>query len=131
MSTTPRPGNWQGCRLGCTTAGLLQTEWLDDGRTIATSGADGTVALFDVDRGLVRALPLPASGDPGSGFAHLLPEPDEDLVVLSGDRSGRRYPMRPSVWLEQACAIVGRDLTQAEWDRYLPGRDLQPTCSDL
>jgi DNA-binding SARP family transcriptional activator/WD40 repeat protein len=109
----------------------VQTEWLDDGRTIATTGTDGTVALFDVERGLVRARPLPASGDPGSGYAHLVPGPDEELVVLSGNRSGRRYPMEPSVWLEQACAIVGRDLTQAEWDRYLPGRDLQPTCSDL
>jgi hypothetical protein len=109
----------------------LQTEWLDDGRTIATSGADGTVALFDVERRLVRALPLPASDEPGTGYAHLVPGPDDELVVLSGDRSGRRYPMEPSVWLEEACAIVGRDLTQAEWDRYLPGRDLQPTCSDL
>jgi WD40 repeat protein len=109
----------------------LQTEWMDDGRTIATSGTDGAVTLFDVERGLVRALPLPASDEPGTGYAHLLPEPDEELVVLSGNRSGRRYPMEPSVWLEQACAIVGRDLTQAEWDRYLPGRDYQPTCSDL
>jgi len=52
--------------------------------------------------------------------------------VLGGDRSGRRYPLDPSVWLDEACAIVaGRDLTPAEWDRYLPGRDDQPTCSDL
>jgi hypothetical protein len=110
----------------------LQTEWLDDGRTIATSGSDGTVALFDVERGLVRAGPLPASGEPGTGYAHLVPEPDDELVVLSGDRSGRRYPLDPSVWLDEACAIVaGRDLTPAEQDRYLPGRDDQPTCSDL
>ena len=123
-SSTPRPGNRRGRPARVHDGWALQTEWMDDGRTIATSGADGTVALFDVERGLVRALPLPASGEPGTGFAHLVPGPDDELVVLSGDRSGRRYPMRPSAWLEQACAIVGRDLTQAEWDRYLPGRDL-------
>jgi len=110
----------------------LHTEWLDDGRTIATAGSDGTVALFDVERGLVRARGLPASGDPGTGYTYLAPEPVDELFVLGGDRSGRRYPLDPSVWLDEACAIVaGRDLTPAEWDRYLPGRDDQPTCSDL
>jgi WD40 repeat protein len=110
----------------------LQTEWLDDGRTIATSGSDGTVALFDADRGLVRARALPASGEAGAGYAYLVPGAEDELVVLSGDRSGRRYPLDPSVWLDEACAIVGgRDLTPAEQERYLPGRDDRPTCSDL
>jgi WD40 repeat protein len=109
----------------------LQTEWLADGRTIATSGSDGTVALFDVERGLVRARSLPASGEPGTGYTFLAPQPEDELVVLSGDRSGRRYPLNPSLWLDEACAIVaGRDLTPTERDRYLPGRDDQPTCSD-
>ena len=35
--------------------GVLQVEWLDDGRTVVTSGVDGTVSLFDAERGLVRA----------------------------------------------------------------------------
>jgi WD40 repeat protein len=110
----------------------LQTEWLADGRTIATSGSDGTVALFDVARGLVRARSLPASGEPGTGYTFLVPQPDDELVVLSGERSGRRYPLAPSLWLDEACAIVaGRDLTPAERDRYLPGRHDQATCSDL
>jgi hypothetical protein len=105
---------------------------LDDGRTIATTGSDGTVALFDVERGLVRARALPASGEPGTGYTYLAPEPGKELVVLSGDRSGRRYPLDPSAWLHEACVIVGgRDLTPAERDRYLPGRDDRPTCSDL
>jgi DNA-binding SARP family transcriptional activator/WD40 repeat protein len=110
----------------------LQTEWLDDGRTIATAGSDGTVALFDVERGVVRARGLPASSEATTGYTHLAPEPADELVVLGGDRSGRRYPVEPSMWLDEACAIVaGRDLTPAEWDRYLPGRHDQPTCSDL
>jgi WD40 repeat protein len=111
--------------------GLLQVEWLPGDRTIVTSGGDGTVALFDVDRGLVRGRPLRASGEPGDGYAHFVPEPTDELVTLSGDRTGWRYPLDPSVWLDEACAIVGRDLTQAEWDTYLPGRDREPTCTDL
>ncbi|HLM06878.1 MAG TPA: BTAD domain-containing putative transcriptional regulator [Blastococcus sp.] len=110
---------------------LLQTEWLADGRTVVTSGRDGTVSLFDTERGLMRGRPLRASGQPGEGYAHLIPGAIDELVVLAGNRTGRRYPMEPSVWLDEACSIVARDLTPAEWNRYLPDQEYAPTCSDL
>ena len=91
----------------------------------------GAVALYDVRRGVVRARPLPGSDEPGAGFTNTVPEAASELVVLSGERAGHRYPMSPAVWLAEACAIVERDLTAAEWARYLPGRPYQPTCSDL
>ncbi|TFV91549.1 hypothetical protein E4P40_05845 [Blastococcus sp. CT_GayMR20] len=111
--------------------GVLQVEWLDDGRTVATSGIDGTVSLFDAERGMVRARPLTTSGQAGQGYAHLVPDATDELVVLSGERPGWRYPLDPSVWLDEACGIVGRDLTAAEWERYLPERERAPTCTDL
>ena len=112
-------------------APMLQLEWLPDGRTVVTTGADGTVSLFDVERGLVRARPLRGSGEPREGYAHLVPGPTDELVVLSGERAGRRYPLELSVWLDEACTIAGRDLTPAEWNRYLPARGYQRTCTSL
>jgi DNA-binding SARP family transcriptional activator/WD40 repeat protein len=109
---------------------VLQVEWLADRRTVASSGMDGTVRLLDVARGRLRSLPLPGSTAPGEGDAHLVPDPHEELVAIGGERPGRRYPMESSVWLDEACAVVGRDLTRAEWDRYLPGRAYAPTCTD-
>ena len=54
------------------------------------------------------------------------------LRAARSDRGGRplrRATDRPAVpdrscavWLREACAVAGRDLTRAEWDRYLPGR---------
>jgi hypothetical protein len=41
------------------------------------------------------------------------------------------YPMTSTTWVEAACAIVGRDLTRAEWNQYLPTRPYEPTCTDL
>jgi hypothetical protein len=35
-----------------------------------------------------------------------------------------------SAWLHEACAIVGRDLTEAEWNSYLPDRPYDETCTD-
>ena len=111
---------------------LLQTEWLADGRTVVTTGRDGTVSLFDTERGLVRGRPPRASGEPGEGYAHIAPGAENELVVLDGNRTGRRYPLDASVWLRESCAIAGgEDLTAAEWASYLPGRDREPTCSDL
>ena len=110
---------------------VQQVEWLPDGRTVTASGASGAVALYDVRRGVVRARPLPGSDEPGAGYTTTLPEASGELVALSGERAGHRYPMSPAVWLAEACAIVERDLSAAEWARYLPGRAYQPTCSDL
>lgn len=110
---------------------ILDVEWLPDNKTVLTTGMDGTVAMYDVNRDLVRASPLPSSSEPGDGYAYLLPGTTDELVVLSGDGAGHRYPMDPAVWLAQACLVAGRDLTRAEWARYVPDRPYRPTCSDL
>jgi len=115
-----------------------QVEWTPDGRTVVTSGADGQVSLYDPERDLVRAVPLPGSADVEvssnnlwQGFTHLVPGTSNEIVALSGERPGHRYPMNPSVWLTQACAIAGRDLTEDEWARYLPNQPYRRTCTNL
>jgi len=109
---------------------------MSDSSTVVTSGADGMVSLYDARRGQVRGVRLPGSAGQknvsylAQGYTYLVP-PDaaNEIVVLSGDRPGHRYPMDPAGWLKEACAIAGRDLTQAEWDRYLPDRAYHHTCS--
>jgi WD40 repeat protein len=108
---------------------LAQVEWMRDGRTVVTSGFDGTVALVDVRRGLVRARPLPSSSEPGIGRAYLIADVPGELIALRGNLTGRRYPMRPFRWLAEACRVAGRDLTKAEWNRYLPDRPYRRTCT--
>jgi WD40 repeat protein len=120
---THAPGKVHDERLG-------QVEWMPDGRTVITSGSE-SVSLFDVTRGLVRGRPLPASSDVGQGHTHLVPGTTDEIIALSGERAGRRYPMEPSRWLAAACTVAGRDLTRTEWSRYVPDRPYQPTCSDL
>jgi dipeptidyl aminopeptidase/acylaminoacyl peptidase len=112
-------------------APVVDVEWLPDGRTIVAGGVDDVASMYDVDRDLVRAVPLPASDDPGAGYAFLMPEPTDEVVVLDGETPGHRYPLTPARWLAAACAIAGRDLTAAEWRRYVPTRPYRATCSDL
>ena len=73
------------------------------GRTLFTVGLDSTVITWDMSR---------PSG-------------------LREERARRLPFMDTDSWLEEACAVVGRDLSSGEWERYLPGMPWQPTCSDL
>jgi WD40 repeat protein len=110
--------------------GILQVEWLPDRRTVALTGVGGMVALFDVDRA-VASGGLPAATENLQAATFMVPGPTEELVILSDHDWVMSYPVTPSAWLRAACRIAGRDLTRAEWDQYVPGREWQPTCTDL
>ncbi|MGH3369682.1 MAG: hypothetical protein ACRDPR_06755, partial [Nocardioidaceae bacterium] len=110
---------------------VLDVEWLAEHRTVVTTGKDEQATRYDVDRDLVQAKPFPGTPRPGDGYLHLLPEPDEEIVLLNGDAHGFRYPLDPARWLAAACTVAGRDLTRSEWARYLPDRAYSPTCSPL
>jgi WD40 repeat protein len=111
-------------------ASRLQIEWLPDGRTVAITSGGGTVRLFDVDRSVARSG-LPAAVGNVATQSFMVPDPTDHLVILGDQDWVMSYPMTPSAWLRTACDIAGRDLTRAEWDRYLPGREYRATCSDL
>jgi WD40 repeat protein len=106
----------------------VDVEWLPDGNTVVSTGVDEVASLYDVDRDLVRADPLPAAEVRDRGLTFLLPPTGEEIVVLNQDGPGRRYPLDPARWLADACEVAGRDLTPAEWDRYLPDEPYRPVC---
>jgi hypothetical protein len=97
---------------------------------IALSSSDGSVRLYDPESGELLIPAFSASGDGGAAPVRLLASNDE-LVALSGQRPGRRWPLDHAVWVQEACAAVGRDFTRSEWERYLPDRPYRPTCTDL
>ncbi len=106
-----------------------QVEWLADGDTVVTAGSDGSVALYDVARDLVRVDTIAGSSDGRTGRTHLFPPSGDEIVAITESGPGRRYPMDVESWIDRACAVAGRDLTEAEWNRYLPTRPYRPTCS--
>jgi WD40 repeat protein len=107
---------------------VLDVEWLPDSNTVVTAGKDELVSLYDVDRDLVRSRALPASVHPGDGYTFLMPSPGDNVVVVNEGEPGHEYPLDPARLLARACTVAGRDLTQAEWDRYLPGEPYRRVC---
>jgi len=113
--------------------------WLADDRTVVHGGDDGRAVLFDTRLQRVRGVPLPVLRDGGDGVVHVAPPraDSNDLTLLPGPRTGRAvregmvYPLDVSAWLGHACGVAARDLTDTEWDAYLPDRPPERTCSTL
>jgi WD40 repeat protein len=114
-------------------AGGLRTwdlEFSPDGQVLAAVCEDGMLRLWDVATGLPIGPPLNSQYATTFGVAF---SPDGSFLVTSGKGDGqagtvRFWDMNPTAWKERACTIAGRNLTQAEWARYLPDVEYEVTC---
>ena len=88
---------------------------------------DGSVRLWDgtTAESLGPSLTADKSGAAVAGSW----QGDGALVTLQADGVLRRFLVSETALSARACAIVGRALTQAEWDKYLRGVDAARVCS--
>jgi hypothetical protein len=86
------------------------------------------VRLWDVEREQYAGLVWNGSGQASTASPSWYDEATETMwVASSGKYLG--IPLNPERWVERACQIVSRDLTQAEWDRFVPGNEpLRSAC---
>jgi len=96
-----------------------------DERTMVIGG-EATVQLWDVnDPTNPRSIGTPLAK---VGFNFLF-SPDGRLLLSNDFESDILWPVSPELWLERACALVGRNFTQAEWRRYLNEVPYRKTCA--
>jgi len=96
-----------------------------DGRYLVANDSSSNVRLIDTARR--RTVGPVWSGLPGAGavFNH-----DGRVVGTSTTTSGALLDVDPADWRAAACELAGRNLTAAEWHRYLPGQGpRRPTCA--
>ncbi len=101
-----------------------------DGAMLASAGADQSVRLWDPATGQQIGQPLTGHTDEVNDVTF---SPDgATLASASADETVRLWPVTVEVWVERACTLADRNLTQDEWDQFI-GTD-EPyvrTCPDL
>ncbi len=100
-----------------------------DGLTLATGGFDGRLLLWDVTTGQLIGVPLTEFGGRLTALAF---SPDgQTLYSGTADGTVSRWEVGVEAWSARACTLAGRNLTQAEWEQFFPGRDYARTCPDF
>jgi WD40 repeat protein len=102
-----------------------------DGRRVALTAGDG-VEVWDTTTGTEITPPLPGAptqtSNPG-GAGNLAFTPDgRRLLISSPTGLTTIWALAPSVWTQQACQVAGREMTQAEWHKYVPDRGYASVC---
>jgi len=93
-----------------------------DGQTLAVVRGDGRAALWDLE---TKTSIGSSFAWQGTTSAH--PTPDGKLLVAS-DAMTVLWSLDVSLWAEATCKAAGRNLTEAEWAKYFPGRNYAVTC---
>jgi len=97
-----------------------------DGQLLAITGLDGTVRLWDVERGTSAGVAWNGSGAVGGSPSWYDAATSSMWVASSGKLLN--IPLDPERWIAQACEVVGRDLTQDEWDRFVLGAETRQSA---
>ena len=100
-----------------------------DGMLLAVANGDGTVSLRDARSG-DRVGPY--LRDHGAG-ARSVAFTSDGTVLASTGLDGRviLWDVSPVSWEERACRAANRNLTPAEWRKYLGQRDYRAVCPNL
>ncbi|MGH8902826.1 MAG: trypsin-like peptidase domain-containing protein [Egibacteraceae bacterium] len=87
-----------------------------DGKLVATTSDDKTVRLWDVASRQPVGEPLIGHSNKVWAVAF---SPDGKLLATASSDNTARLWATPSTWVGYLCELVGRNLSQEEWERYV------------
>ena len=101
------------------------------GDLLVSGGTDGIARLWDVASGSPYGTPLRSTAQGSHGWVGTALSGDALtlLEVYLGGGYALTWSLDPAVWSERACLIAGRNLSDAEWAEFLPGRSYAPACT--
>jgi WD40 repeat protein len=121
-----------GSQLGVL-SGIMQGKIDDvtfspDSRMLATAGSNGTIRLWDA--ATLAPIDLPFTAHSGATLSVAF-APNNTLLSSGADGMCRAWDAGPTLWIQDACAGAGRNLTSVEWQQFLPDQPYRRTCPTL
>jgi predicted NACHT family NTPase len=109
--------------------GVNTVAFSPDGNTLASGSDDNTIILWDIST--QQPIGEPLTGHSGS-ISSLAFSPDGKILVSgSSDDTVKLWDIDPESWAKKACAIVNRNFSHKEWQKYMGNRPHEKTCPDL
>jgi WD40 repeat protein len=107
---------------------VLWLNYSDDGELLVSGADDGGVSLWDATTldPLGTVYP-PHPGDPVPAGAQFIGD-SHDVAIASYDGGVYRWRTDRGRALAFACRIAGRDLTDEEWQEFLPDQPYRSVC---
>ncbi len=103
--------------------------WSPDGSRLVTAGADNTVRIYDAQTGqqIGTSLPMPGEQQVNNPYAAYS---QDGSTIAATDSTGRvwLYPAALGGWETYACRLAARNLTRAEWAKFVPGQPYSRIC---
>ncbi|EKU98274.1 WD40 repeat-containing protein [Leptolyngbya sp. PCC 7375] len=98
-----------------------------DGKYLATAGWDKTARIWEVATSQEVARISHKSGVQGVAFS----SNGKYLATASYDNTAQVLLWQPQDLINEACHRLTRNLTQEEWQQYLPSETYRETCSPI
>jgi WD40 repeat protein len=107
-------------------SGISSLAFDPEGKLLAAGTTLGDVLLLDVD----TLSPYGEKFIGASGPVTALAFSPDTKVLASGSETGDVifWDLDVEHWVERACALAGRNLSQEEWEKYVKLDDYQATC---
>ena len=104
---------------------VLSVTYSADGKRLLTSGPDSRVGLWDAETGRLLARVVVPTRYTVPAF-----RTEEDSVLIAPLSGGPvlEWDTRVEDTVDFACAVAGRDLTEAEWTEQFGDRPYQQVC---
>jgi WD40 repeat protein len=111
-------------------ASVLWLTYSDDGELLVSAADDGGVSLWDATTlDLIGTVYPPHLGDSDPVGAQFIGD-SHDVAIASYDGTVYRWQTDLDRAIDFACQMAGRNLTEQEWEEFLPAQPYQSVCPD-
>lgn len=112
-----RPDTLRGVVVSGAETGTYAPSFDADGATVVVTLADGTAIAYDTRSGEAIGEPFRSSG---RAVVPAAIRPDGKELAVSTQEGVVVWDLDPGRQFDAVCRLAGRDLSEAEWRRYLP-----------